>query len=45
MKNDGISPDAVAYTCILAAITDLKSLTIGKQIHAQVQVIWQFKVS
>jgi hypothetical protein len=43
MKGEGISPDAIAYTCVLAAAADLENLIIGKQIHDQVKVILPFK--
>jgi hypothetical protein len=40
MQMDGISPGAVAFTCVLAATADMASLTTGKQLHNEVKVVF-----
>lgn len=39
METEGIHPDAVAYSFVLAAAADLTSLSIGKNIHNQIKVV------
>jgi hypothetical protein len=39
MKNGGCSTDAITYMSVLTAIADLENLTLGKQLHAEVEVI------
>lgn len=40
MKSEGITPDTFAYTCALAAAADLENITMGKELHNEVEVIY-----
>ena len=43
MKNEGITPDAVTYTYVIAAAVDLVNLSIGKQVYYEIKVAFPFQ--